>query len=142
MMKKLFAVLILTLAAVSFLERPAFCSASLPPIQESNAYKQYLKRPKVELSRLIYLMDRFKSTDFKVVYDGYVYDSDYALKVSKQYISDHYKNEKAENWVQLNSYRSTASHKIIYLKYSDRKLRPLRDALVDELHLLQPLEKV
>ena len=142
-MKKIILVLILGLAAGFFRQEPVFGDAvpSLPGLQESDAYKQYSKRPKGELSKLIYLMDRFRGTDFKVIYDDFAYDSNRALKFSKQYISDHYKNEPAENWVKLNSYRSRPGNKIIYLKYPDGKSRPLKDALIEELHLLQQSEK-
>ena len=115
----------------------AFSSDFLPPFQETSAYRQYLKRPKTELSKILYLLDRFKDSSVKVVYDGQKYDAKYAAGEATKYIARNYKKkEQAESWIKIHAYRSQPDGDIIYLKYPDGKYRPLRDVLLEELSLL------
>lgn len=123
----------LTVAGVSY---AAISAQGLQPYQESPAYKQYQKRPKSELSKLIYLMDRFKGSQYTVLFDGAEYDSLKALKYAKSYIAKHYQKEEAENWLRDHAYRSP-SGKVIYLKTPEGKTEVLRDSLIQELKLVQ-----
>ena len=107
----------------------------LPPQVQSTAYQRYQNRPKNELSKLIYLMDRFKGTEYKVLYNQTEYDSETALQQAKNYIAKHYHQEDAIQWIQAHAYRS-ASGEIIYLKSTDGKTEILRDALTHELKTL------
>lgn len=111
-------------------------NAALPAYQESSAYKQYQRRPKNELSKLIYVMDRYKGSDYKVIFNKVEYDSLEALKYAKSYIAKNYKKEPAESWIKEHAYKSP-SGQVIYLKEPSGKVLPLRDALVKEL---QPLK--
>lgn len=116
----------------------AFCPVSMAEIPlkgNSPAYQKYQNRPKNELSKLIYLMDVYRGTDYKVVYNKMEYDSTAALQTAKNYIAKHYSNQNALEWVQQHSYRSTGGQ-IIYLKSADGKSEILRDALVRELKAL------
>ncbi len=121
-------------AALFFLTAAAAFSTSvvLPPYQETNAYKQYQRRPKSELSKLVYLMDRFKGSAYTVIFNQVEYDSEVALKHAKSYIAKNYDKENASEWIKEHSYRSP-SGQIIYLKDPDGKTQPLRDALISEL---------
>lgn len=106
----------------------------LEPLQTSAAFKQYQKRPKSELSKLIFLMDRFKGSPAEVIYDGSHYDSELALKTAKAYIAKHYKKKQpAENWIREHAYRSYPGRKVIFFKTPDGTPRPLRDVLLEEL---------
>lgn len=106
--------------------------AVMPPFQETAAYQQYQKRPKSELSKLLYLMDRFKSSPLIVIYDRVEYESSVALKHAKSYVSKHYHREDAASWIRENAYRSSGGG-VIYVKYPDGKKRVLRDVLIEEL---------
>ena len=106
--------------------------AVLPPFQETPAYQQYQKRPKSELSKILYLMDRFKSAPLIVIYDRVEYESNVALKHAKSYVSKHYHREDAASWIRENAYRSSSGG-VIYVKYPDGEKRALRDVLIEEL---------
>ncbi len=139
-MKKTIAGVIFSAAIFLLLNSVSWAGAgeALPPFQESAAYKQYTRNPKSELSKLIYLMNRFRDSDLKVLYDGHDYTSDYAIGEAKKYIARNYHKENAEKWIKKHAYRAqSGGGDIIYLKYSDGKLRPLRDVLIEELEALQ-----
>lgn len=106
----------------------------MEPLKSSPAYQQYQRRPKSELSKLLFLMDRFKGSPAEVVYDGSHYDSSFALKNAKAYIAKNYKkNQRAELWVREHAYRSDPGRQLILFKYPDGNTRPLRDVLLEEL---------
>lgn len=109
---------------------------ALAPHAESYAYKQYQLRPKSELSKIYYLMDRYQGSKFKVIYDGAEYDSGKALSYAKSYVKKHYKKEEAREWVKMHSTRS-ASGRAIYLKSPDGKTTLLRDELMKELDAIE-----
>jgi len=110
---------------------------ALAPHTDSFAFKQYQLRPKSELSKLYYLMDRYNGSSFKVLYDGAEYESGAALRYAKSYVSKHYRKQTARDWVSEHAYRS-GSGRAIYLKSPEGKNILLRDALIKEL---APIEK-
>lgn len=113
-------------------------SSLLGPLKASAAYSQYQKRPKTELSKLIFLMDRFRGCPAEVIYDGSHYDSEFALKNAKAYIAKHYKNKQpAEIWVRENAYRSDPGRQVILYKEPNANPKPLRDVLLAELEALK-----
>lgn len=113
-------------------------SAALEPRGTSAAFNQYLRRPKTELSKLIFLMDRFKSSSAEVIYDGAHYDSEFALKAAKSYMAKHYhKNQEADAWIRENAYRSNPGRKVILYQERNGDAKPLRDVLLKELELLE-----
>ena len=112
----------------------------LQPPQESNAFKQFQQRPKSELSKLLYLMDRFRNSEFKVVYNGTEYDSKFALKETKKYIAKNYKNTAAESWIKIHAYRAQGGGDLIYLKDPEGKVYLLRDVLLEELNQLSSIK--
>lgn len=111
----------------------------LPPIQESFAFKQYAFRKPNELSKILYLLDRFKNADYRVLYNGMEYDAVTALKYARQYVSRNYRQENALAWIRSNAYRSNPEASIIYLKLPDLTTRELRDVLLEELRELEEL---
>jgi hypothetical protein len=111
--------------------------AVLPPFQETPAYQQYQKRPKSELSKILYLMDRFKQAPVIVIYDRVEYESEIALKHAKSYVAKHYHRQDAAEWIRENAYRSV-NGSVIYLKAPDGEKRVLRDVLIEELQKVQP----
>lgn len=109
----------------------------LPPFRESEAYHRYQGRSPSELSKLLYLMDRFRNTQFQVIYEGTTYDSNQAVDYARRYLASHYHQEKAERWIKDHAYRSGPGGRVIYMKYPDGKKRPARDVLLDELKALE-----
>jgi len=114
--------------------------SALGPLKTSAAFSQYQKRPKTELSKLIFLMDRFKGCPAEVIYDGQHYDSDFALKAAKSYKASHNKKKQAaEEWIRENAYRSDPGRQVILYKEPKREPRPLRDILLGELEALKKI---
>lgn len=120
--------------------QPLSLAGSLTAIEESQAFHRYSTRKKSELSKLLYLMDRFKGTGYKVIYDGREYDSDQAALESKKFIAKNYKQEPAEDWVRYHAYRSNPGGNVIQVKTPDGELQLLRDLLMSELESLKRIE--
>ena len=131
MKKKIFALGLMLLCFYPAVYSAAVVDA-LPPFQGTPAYKQYQKRPKSELSKILYLMDRFKAAPLIVIYDRSEYESDVALKYAKSYVAKHYHREDAQKWIQENAYRSLSGG-VIYIKFPDGERKLLRDVLIEEL---------
>lgn len=114
---------------------------SLGPVQSSNAYKQYQNRSSSELSKLIFLLDRFNAPGVEMRIEGNVYTSDKAFPYSKGYLAKNYKKEKAEDWIRQHCYRSTGNNEIIYMRVDGGDFKPARDVLIEELKGLESLKK-
>jgi hypothetical protein len=112
---------------------PAEGELALPSPQESPAYKQYLKRPKTELSKILYLLERLKMQNLKILYNGKVFEPCQILTIVKAHIALTYKKEKAQDWIQVNAYKSRSKGQVIYLEYPNGQRRILRDVLLEEL---------
>lgn len=123
------------LAADQNLKAASTVQPGLAP-NESTAFTAYSKRPKTELSKLIYLLDLYKGSPCSVIYEGIDYESDKALKQAKSYLARHYKGQPAEAWLKANAYRSLGKGAVIYLKSPDGQRIPLRDVLISELKKL------
>ena len=114
----------------------------LGPLPDSKAYKLYQKRPKSEFSKLLFLMDRFRHSDAKLIYDGRQFEPREALKTVKQYIVKHYdRKSDAKKWVEKHAYRSEGSGQIIYMKFDDQPKQILRDVLIGELEKLEAIDQ-
>ena len=113
--------------------KPSFCflKTNRPVVQPVNPQKD---KTAGELPKLLAVMEQFRNTSFKVIFDGIEYDIDLAVKKTKQLIRKHFRSGKAEIWVKNYLYRSPAKREIIYLKYPDGDLRPLRDVIIERLH--------
>ncbi len=133
-MKRFLAVIPVMLYCTIGYSNIAPLAVGFEPQPSQAAYQQYEKRPKNELSKLIYLMDLFKGTDYKVVYDHREYDAKTALQEARNYIAKHYdaRNQDALGWVQIHAYRPSGGD-IIYLKFPDGHTEVLRDVLAAEL---------
>ena len=104
-----------------------------PPIRGSQAYKEFKKRSYSELSKLIYLIDRFKNTDIKVLYDGAYYDASFAAKVCREFLVRFYDNDKATKWVTHYGTTSLFQNKPILFKFQGGITRLARRILLQEL---------
>ncbi len=135
MRKILFGILVMMVFAhVSF-------AGNLGAIQESAAFKQYQMRSKTDLSKLIYLLDRFNAPGVEIKLDGNIYSTDKAFPYSKGYLSKNYKKEKAEDWIRKHCYRSGEKNEVIYMRVGSGDFRPVRDVLIEELQNLKASEK-
>jgi hypothetical protein len=108
----------------------------LPPLKESFAYKQFALRPYSDLSKLVYLIDRFMEADIQILYDGHYYSAKFAKQVARWFLISHYKKEKPEKWV-MQWCNKTMSGNLIWVKFSDGTLQPSREILINELKVIE-----
>lgn len=127
---------ILILAVITAFAVPS--AYAFGPAADSNAFKQYQKRPKNDLSKLIYLLDRYNAPGVQIRISGNLYDSAQAFPYSKGYLAKNYKTgENAEAWLRKHCYRSLSTNDIIYMRVDGGDFRPARDVLIDELKSIE-----
>lgn len=114
----------------------------LPPAGESFAFKQFILRPSTELSKLVYLIDRLKDAQIKIVYDGHHFDAGFAAKVAKWFLSKYYRDEEARVWVMRWCNTSVPSGKLIWVMDRDGNVRLSREVLFDELGALEEMVRL
>lgn len=119
------------------------CAASeverlLPPLKESEAYKEYRKRPETELSKILYMIDRFKiEKQTKIYYDGVYYDVPTAAIIARQFLQLNYMDQTAVEWVNEHCTISFFQRKPILIKFPDGTTRLSRRILLQELKDLE-----
>lgn len=104
--------------------------------RQPTTYTEVAEQPQEQIPALFKALDVYKNKDYKVIYDGHEYNVSIAFAKAKQYINNHYKNEELEPWLKTHLYRSKSGGQIIYMKYPNGSLRPLRDVIVETLHTL------
>ncbi len=115
--------------------------AALPPIGESQAFERYKKRIKTELSKLIFLLDRFNSPEMEIKIDGNTYRAEQAFPFAKAFLAVYYHKEKAEVWIQKYCYRSPFTNQVMLGCIKGEKCVPGRDLLLEELKALRLAEQ-
>ena len=127
------------LALVSWMSVSAYAfDISLPPPQQSQAYQQFVKQPKSELSKLIYLLNRLKGATGEVIYDGHHYEAGEAVRITKDYLLKNYHKETADYWIKRYCYKSEAGQ-VILVKAPDGESRPVSDVVLEELTVLEKI---
>jgi len=127
---------ILSFMVLAVLSASAF---ALEPIQESTAFKKYQNRTPTELSKLIYLLDRFNTVDTEIQIDGNIYTAEKAFPYGKSFLAKNYKKENAADWLREHCYRTKDENKVIYIRAYGEKFRPFRDVLIEELERLNQI---
>ncbi len=110
----------------------------LRPVEQSQAFQDFLKKPKNNLSKLIFALDYFRTEPVLVRFDEVDYPVQFAYPIGLVYLLTYYKNEAPEAWIKKNCYRTPTANKIMYFKYPDGSYRTVRETA---LKLLQELEK-
>lgn len=108
-------------------------------IEDSKAYQQFLMRSPSELSKLIFLVDRFKDTQMQIVYDDTPYDAPEAARHVMKFLSENYKGEKAAFWLNKYATRSDPGRKPILARYPDGKVKKVKEVLLKELNDLEKI---
>ncbi len=109
----------------------------LPPLQQSEAFLQFERRPVSELSKLYYLINRFKTCNIIINYDGGHYKANWAAPYVTAFLMLHYrKDETARRWV-MNYCHRTPSRKLIWAICPDGTKRPASEVLLHELEILE-----
>lgn len=114
--------------------------SGLPSVRESGAFQQYKKRSPSELSRILYLIERFKGTKVEVLYDGTFYKADVAVPIARWFLAVNYKKQTAEEWVKQYCTSTIFYGNPIRVKLPDSTFRTSRDLLLEELADLKKVE--
>jgi len=128
----IFGLLVCIIAALPFI----VVQDSFAFVSDSPALQQYLLRPHTELSKIIYLIDRFKELDPQLSYEGATYTAQQAHGYVMDYVATHYRGEDAKAWISEHAYRSLSKREIIYIRLENGKWKQLNKVLLDELKAL------
>lgn len=110
----------------------------LPGLEETRAYEQYRARPENELSKMLYLIDRFGETNAEIIYGGKSFKTGMVARVARWFIKTHYKNdEKAVGWINQWCYRTIPHGEMIWVKDSSGSFFSARDILLADLGHLE-----
>lgn len=89
-----------------------------------------------EWDKLSYILNKYRTTDAKVVSDGMEYSPEAAwLKGRKTLIQYARQVQDAAAWIEEYCYRSDEGN-IIYFRFPDGKMVPVRDVFLAELALI------
>ncbi len=111
----------------------------LPPIEQSAAYQDFLKKPVTNVSKGMCILNYFRDLPVSVQYEGVDYPVLVAYPLGVAYFLANYRNEDPRHWVKKNCYRSLQKNEIIYLKLQDGRFRPVRDIFLEKLDELDKL---
>lgn len=125
-----------------FFSSVSFAAYEWPSVETSTAYERYLNRPRTELSRLIYLLDRFNFEGMEIRVDGTTYQAPMCVPFVKMYLGINYRKERAEVWIQKHVYRSPFTNEVMVGRLPGEDYRPGRDMLFEELAKLRKLEEL
>ena len=113
--------------------------SGFPPLKESAAYQQYRSRPVSELSKLIYLIDRFADTDIQILHDSHYFDAKFAGHVARWFLSRHYRGETTSQWILRWCNASVPAGNLIWVKLPAGQFKLAREILLGELRDLETL---
>ena len=107
------------------------------PLKESNAFQQYQRRPKNDLSKLIFLVDRFTQTDIEIIYEGFHLPAAKAAGIARWFLGRNYRRETPSAWIYQWCNKTVPNGKLIMVKFSDGTVRLGREVLFEELAALE-----
>lgn len=110
------------------------------PLAESMAYQQYQRRPKTDLSKLLFLIDRFGQSKVEIIYDGFHFPAAKAAGMARWFLSRNYKKQTPEAWIFQWCNTTVPRGKIILVKLPDGSTELGREVLLGELAALERLE--
>jgi len=121
---------------------PAVLSAEgLEPVEQSQAYQEFLKKPGNDLAKMICLLNYFSTAPVVVQFDGIDYAPQIAYPIGLVYLMTNYHNEDPERWAKKHCYRSLFGNNIIFLKFRDGSSRPARDVILEKYRELEEAQK-
>ena len=94
-----------------------------------------------ELTRLITVMDKYRNEPIEIIWEGSQSTPVAFWLFAKDFLRRNYRlGDNPEEWVQTHCYR-TAEGRIIYFKFPDGTIRPMRDVFLEELAALRMKSK-
>lgn len=118
-------------AGIFFTVTPPVCAQ--PNFRETEAYRQFVKKPQNDFAKIIFLMNYYRTAPFTIVFDGADYTPEFAFPFAQVYLFTHYKQEKAVPWIKKHCYRSVIGQNVIYLRFPSGKYEPARDVILRDL---------
>ena len=143
-MKKILVsvVLAVSMGAILFGTVPAVLGAEgLQPVEQSRAYQEFLKKPGNDLSKMVCLLNYFRTAPVVVRFEGIDYTAEAAYPFGLVYLMTNYRNEQPEQWAKKHCYRSLFGNNIIFFKFQDGSSRPARDVIIEKYHELEEAQK-
>jgi len=113
-----------------------------PELSESRAYKQYQRRQKSDLSKLLFLIDRFAQSKVEIIYDGFHFPSAQAAGMARWFLSRNYNKQTPEEWIYQWCNTTVPRGKLILVKLPDGSTELGREVLLSELAALKELEEL
>jgi hypothetical protein len=110
-----------------------------PEIRESKAYKKFAVRPLSDLSKILYLIDRFGESKIEVVYDNQSYPAPFATAVARWFLARNYKKQTPENWVKEWCSHSIMTNKLVYVRLPNGDFLLARDVLLAEIKAINQI---
>ncbi|MFH1800466.1 MAG: hypothetical protein ABH891_06450 [Candidatus Omnitrophota bacterium] len=104
----------------------------LEPVAQSQAFEEFLKKPGNDLSKMICLLNYFRTAPIVVRFEGIDYTAQAAYPFGLVYLMTNYRNEKPEDWARKHCYRSLFGNNIILFKFQDGSFRPARDVILEK----------
>ena len=108
-----------------------------PPLKQSQAFTEFLKSPRNDYAKLLFLIDRFGDADIKVIYNGYEFEALFAAGVARWFLKIYYRGQDPKTWILQWCNRSIPNDELIRVKLPDRRYLLSRDVLSKELAQLQ-----
>ncbi len=113
----------------------------LEPVEQSQAYQEFLKKPGNDLAKMICLLNYFRTAPIVVRFEGVDYTAQAAYPFGLVYLMTNYHNENPEDWAKRHCYRSLFGNNIILFKFEDKSSRPARDVILEKYHELEEAQR-
>ncbi len=121
---------------------PAVLGAEgLEPVEPSQAYQEFLKKPANDLAKMVCLLNYFRTAPIVVRFEGVDYTAQVAYPFGLVYLMSNYHNEKPDAWAKKHCYRSLFGNNIIFFKFPDGSSRPARDVILEKYHELEEAQR-
>lgn len=106
-------------------------------LKDSSAYQQYQRRPKSDLSRLLYLIERFGQSEIEVIYEGFHLPAAKAAPIARWFLGRNYRRETPAEWIYKWCNKTVPNGELILVKFPDGTVRLGREVLFEELAVLE-----
>jgi hypothetical protein len=133
------AILMLAATPFSFAKNYEVLYPGFSEIRDSKAYKKFAVRPLSDLSKILYLIDRFGEADIQVVYDNQSYAAPFATTVARWFLARNYKKQTPQDWVQQWCSHSIMTNKLIHIKLPNGDFKVARDVLLAEIEAIDEI---
>ena len=136
-MKKFLIGIVLSVSFSFALWGTVLGAEELEPVEQSQAYQEFLKKPGNDFSKMICLLNYFRTAPIVVQFEGIDYTAQAAYPFGLVYLMTNYRNENPEHWAKKHCYRSLFGNNIIFFKFQDGSSRPARDVILEKYHELE-----